>query len=143
MAFSKEIRQKIYNKYDGHCAYCGKGITKAQMQIDHLIPIYRNWTEQDLKRQGVERGSNDIDNLMPSCRQCNFRKDTLTLEKFREELVKQRDRLLNTFAVRQSVDYGLLEVHQRKVEFYFEKKKDDKGRITRNTSIPCRYDKKQ
>ena len=31
-------RLKIYNKYGGHCAYCGREIEYKQMQVDHHFP---------------------------------------------------------------------------------------------------------
>lgn len=36
--YEKEDRLKIYRKYDGHCAYCGKSIEYKDMQVDHLVP---------------------------------------------------------------------------------------------------------
>ena len=36
---SKAMRQKVYDKYDGHCAYCGRKIKMREMQVDHIIPI--------------------------------------------------------------------------------------------------------
>ena len=47
MAISKTKRALIYDKYEGHCAYCGKAIAPAQMQVDHKTPRYHwddgNW----------------------------------------------------------------------------------------------------
>lgn len=34
---TKSERTAIYNKYSGHCAYCGKEIEYKDMQVDHLI----------------------------------------------------------------------------------------------------------
>ena len=31
-------RQKVYDKYNGHCAYCGKPITIKDNQVDHILP---------------------------------------------------------------------------------------------------------
>lgn len=33
MAFSKKIRQLVYDKYGGHCAYCGREIAYKDMQV--------------------------------------------------------------------------------------------------------------
>ena len=33
------MRQRVYDKYDGHCAYCGREIKMSEMQVDHIIPI--------------------------------------------------------------------------------------------------------
>ncbi|MCI5852291.1 MAG: HNH endonuclease [Clostridiales bacterium] len=35
----KHIRQQVYEKYGGHCAYCGKALEYKEMQVDHLIPL--------------------------------------------------------------------------------------------------------
>lgn len=46
----KEDRLKIYRKYDGHCAYCGKSIEYKDMQVDHLVPknrgCYSRWSDK-------------------------------------------------------------------------------------------------
>ena len=39
MAKKKIDREEVYNKCDGHCAYCGNEITIKQMQIDHIEPV--------------------------------------------------------------------------------------------------------
>ena len=38
---SKKMREAVYDKYNGHCAYCGKKIEYKEMQVDHLIPVQR------------------------------------------------------------------------------------------------------
>ena len=40
---NKSDREKVYDKYSGHCAYCGKPITLQSMQVDHIIPKARGW----------------------------------------------------------------------------------------------------
>ena len=42
MKISKEIRERVWKKYDCHCAYCGKIIQYRDMQVDHIKPLYRN-----------------------------------------------------------------------------------------------------
>lgn len=32
----KKIREQIYQKYDGHCAYCGCKLEYKDMQVDHV-----------------------------------------------------------------------------------------------------------
>lgn len=104
----KEIRMIVYDLYKGHCAYCGKPIEYKDMQIDHLKPIYLG-------------GEDKLYNYMPACRACNFRKSTLSIDKFREELKLQCERMLNTFQGKQSLAYGLIEKKETDVVFYFEK----------------------
>lgn len=55
---NKKIREMIYTKYNGHCAYCGMELEIKDMQVDHIIP----------QRLG---GGDDTGNLNPSCRLCN------------------------------------------------------------------------
>ena len=73
MAFSKAVRQVVYEKYGGRCAYCGRKIAYKDMQVDHFI-AKRAWTES---------GTDDLSNLMPSCRMCNHYKRANSLETFR------------------------------------------------------------
>lgn len=108
MSIKKEIRHLVYAKYHGHCAYCGKEIVYKDMQVDHIHPHYLG-------------GQDNIENLNPACRSCNFRKGTMSVERFREELVHQTDNLCKTFQGRISLAYGLIERHDQPPVFYFEK----------------------
>ena len=116
------MRDQVHAKYNGHCAYCGKEITLKQMQVDHIVPLFRNDTDETLKGWGRERGTNDFDNLNPSCARCNRWKSTYTLEEFRNQIWKQLERLHNTKAgYRIALDFGLIEETHEQVKFYFEK----------------------
>lgn len=108
--FSKKIRELVYNKFDGHCAYCGCKIELKDMQIDHIKS----------KRNG---GSDDIENLYPSCRACNFYKDTCSIEEFRGDfrLKGLIERLRKTFIFRLAEKYGMVETKEWDKKFYFEK----------------------
>ncbi len=55
MAISKKAREAVYQKYDGHCAYCGRKMAYKDMQVDHFLPL-RAWSIEDA-------GTNDISNL--------------------------------------------------------------------------------
>lgn len=136
-----ELRQKIYNKYDGHCAYCGRKIEYKDMQVDHLIPKYHNWSDEDISmnnknRQslidaGIEttakhiiRGTDDYNNLMPSCRQCNYRKATLSIEEFRRVIGNIIAILDNSVTYKMAKYYGLIIETEKQVKFYFELKRN-------------------
>lgn len=118
----KKTREEVYNKCSGHCGYCGVEITIKQMQVDHIEPLFRNHTDKQLEWYKRERGTDDINNLMPSCSRCNKWKSTYPLETFREIVQTSLDRLeRDTPNFRLAKDYGLLTIPEKKVIFYFEK----------------------
>lgn len=115
-------RQQVYDKYDGHCAYCGVEITLKKMQVDHIEPHWHTFTEQEAIRSNIKKGSHDIDNLNPSCARCNKWKSTYTLEQFRKVVESSLDRLeRDTPNFRLARDYGLIELKNKPVIFFFEK----------------------
>lgn len=125
MSIPKKIRELVYAKCNGHCAYCGKEIAYKDMQVDHVVPLLRNFPDWQIKMGGWTRGTDDIDNLLPSCRMCNFRKGTCDLEDFRKQVKAQADTLCNTFQARMSLAYGLIERVDKPIVFYFEKLKPE------------------
>jgi hypothetical protein len=66
--------QALVAAWDRRCAYCGDG--SAKLQPDHRLPVARG-------------GANSIDNILPSCPPCNFRKHTMTEEEFRGLLERE------------------------------------------------------
>lgn len=36
----KAVRKQVYEKYNGHCAYCGRPIAYKDMQVDHIKAKY-------------------------------------------------------------------------------------------------------
>ena len=108
----QKVRKRVYEKYKGHCAYCGCKLEYKDMQVDHMTPVY--WYG----------GENDIENLMPACRMCNFYKSTFTLEKFRERLQTMTDRLKKSFIYRLAKQYGLIRENEKEIVFYFETMKE-------------------
>lgn len=128
MAFNKQKRVEILNKYDAHCAYCGCTIELSNMQIDHIIP-QRDFAQAIHNKIKVplflshltERDVNHDDNLNPSCRVCNKRKDAMDLEFFRSELYEQVNRL-NKYSAgyRLAKKFGQIEETSTYIIFYFE-----------------------
>lgn len=112
----KKIRINVYNKYGGHCSYCGKELEYKDMQLDHLIPRqrekFKKYSEEEIEC---------FENYMPSCRRCNHYKRAHSLETFRqmiEEIPKKLFR--DNYIYKVGLDYGLIEIHEQKVKFYFE-----------------------
>ena len=118
MGFSKKVRQTVYDKCHGHCAYCGCELTISDMQVDHVHSQYH------AERHG-EEVDNSIDNLMPACRQCNFYKKESDLEGFRRKLNETlRFTCCKDFNVRLAIKYGLINIGTWDGKFYFEKETD-------------------
>lgn len=114
MKTKKEIRQAVYDKYGGHCAYCGRPLAYKDMQVDHIVSKYSS-------RYTDPADIDVLTNYNPACRACNFRKGTLSLEGFRREIKEQAKREMLRFQARMSVAFGLLEYHpEREITFYFE-----------------------
>ena len=115
------VRRLVYNKFDGHCAYCGQPIEFKDMQVDHIKPALHSWSDEDRERWAKGHyGDDSLENYNPACRPCNFRKGTLSLEGFREALEHQLVCLERDFTYRMAKRYGLVEEHPNNVVFYFE-----------------------
>lgn len=64
-------RRAVYDKTDGICWYCGKQTDAIlNFHVDHVHPVALG-------------GSNDSENLVPCCRECNTTKRTRTIDAFR------------------------------------------------------------
>jgi hypothetical protein len=116
-SISKKTREAVYNKYNGHCAYCGKELEPKGWQLDHLIPYQRErwkkYTEEEIEC---------FENYMPACRRCNHYKRAHSLETFRqmiEEIPKKLYR--DNYIYKVGLDYNLIKPHEFKIKFYFEK----------------------
>lgn len=107
-------RQKVYNKYNGHCAYCGREITIKEMQVDHIIPkIFFSDNGKDVRE--------DIYNLNPTCRRCNHYKRAGSLEYFRSLLITLHERIMQNYICKVALDYGIINITKFDGTFYFEK----------------------
>jgi hypothetical protein len=69
------VRAIIWDKTSGRCWYCGKTMNPfSEFCIDHVLPSSKG-------------GLDNFDNLVPCCRTCNLRKNSITdLEQFRKRL---------------------------------------------------------
>lgn len=123
----KSLRLKVYDKYRGHCAYCGKEIMMKDMQVDYIIPVMKSYygarEEAEKVRQMIADGSfNDIDNLMPSCRACNFYKSMGDVESLRRRIFSELEHTCrSSFQTRLAMQYGIITYKPWDGKFYFEK----------------------
>jgi 5-methylcytosine-specific restriction endonuclease McrA len=121
-SLSPKVREAVYYKYDGHCAYCGKELTTKEFQVDHLIPVQRErfgkYTEEQIEC---------FENYMPTCRRCNHYKRAHTLEYFREMIETIPKKLYrDSYIYKVGLDYNLIEAHEHNVKFYFEQFEENK-----------------
>lgn len=118
---TKEERKLVYQMYDGHCAYCGCKLEPKDMQVDHFNSVY------------AYDGESDIENYMPSCRQCNFYKGVGTIEQFRQNLKETMwEALKKTFQYRMMIKYDLIQENDKDINFYFE---EHENQVTHKTPV--------
>ena len=124
-------RERVWLKYDKHCAYCGEEIEFKAMQVDHIVPKRHyeamcnqpGWSLkghiEQIHGHYVEMDSEE--NLNPSCRKCNNYKSDFSLEGFRQELSLQLERLNKTSTTYgRALRYRLIKETPKPIIFYFE-----------------------
>lgn len=74
-SFSVEERKQIYKKTQGHCYLCGDFVDFDAFEVEHKIPLGKG-------------GTNDFDNLFPSCHCCNQIKHDIYPADFMERITK-------------------------------------------------------
>lgn len=132
MALSKKVREKVHQKYGGHCAYCGKSITYAQMQVDHYLP-------QCKEKFYARRCKKDVhaeENLMPACRSCNHYKRARTPKQFKELMHTLHERLEKIYILKVAVGFGMATIKPFDGSFYFEKYNAAKNNTTDKVPPP-------
>ena len=119
--WTKSERLKVYEKCNGHCAYCGCELEYKDMQIDHIVAIHGG---DEADKMIKDKTINTIDNCLPSCRQCNFYKEALTIEEYRNKIQQTLTHTcVSTFPVKLALKYGILKLFGWDGKFYFEKMK--------------------
>lgn len=120
-AFSKKTRNEVYSMFDGRCAYCGEKIEMKDMQIDHKMSVYRDYYCTG-KQEQIQKSINDISNLYPSCRRCNYYKGTGDIDMFRDKTKNILERTcVNSFQAKLAMQYGIIKLLEWDGKFFFEK----------------------
>lgn len=108
--FSMEERKQIFHKFGGRCAYCGRLMRYNDMHIDHITPFSRN-------------GEDKVENLFPSCKDCDTVKGSLTPSEFRKKLQNMSYELENQPQFRTALRFGIVKrFPYQRVRFYYETK---------------------
>lgn len=114
----KNKRLQVWEKYNHHCAYCGCELKYEEMQVDHIESVYISSMHNHWK----DTQNDEMDNLMPSCRMCNYYKSICGIEAFRSNLQEVLMRnVRRPFDYRLAVKYGLVVEDIKPIKFYFEK----------------------
>ena len=71
---NNKVREVVRLKFENKCAYCGVDLVKG-WHVDHIKPK-------------IFGGTNDLENLYPSCKDCNNYKCHTDLEGYRNQLHK-------------------------------------------------------
>ena len=108
---TKQTRLKVYEKYNGNCAYCGKALELKDMQVDHIKP-QRMYLDKKI--------ANRDENLNPSCSRCNHYKRSASVETFRRMLKTLHNRVRQHYICKVAEDYGIIKVEPWNGVFYFE-----------------------
>jgi len=105
------LRDIVFKKYDGKCAYCGTDLLKG-WNVDHINPK-------------VAGGTDDLINLNPSCKDCNNYKCHSSIELFRhytKQMVNDKlDYLFKSKTKMQvAINLGAITINKWDGRFYFE-----------------------
>ena len=111
--FSKKLREILFDKYGGKCAYCGKTLKEGKWNIDHINPFFLAHFEPDLD-------PNREENLNPACKKCNMFKSAFRLEDFRRELQLQVHRLKQSAQFNRALVYNQVKIVEKPIVFFFE-----------------------
>lgn len=71
--FTAYEKETVYERYNGHCAICGRPVSKKKMTISHRTPLSKG-------------GTNGMDNLLLSCWSCSQAKQNLSMEEFYQKI---------------------------------------------------------
>lgn len=112
-------RQRVYERCNGHCGYCGKDIAIKDMQVDHMTPKWR--LRDPIYFKATVDQIESYDNYMPTCRRCNHYKREKDVEGFRVFMKTLHGRLEKDYKVKVAVDYRVVQIVPFDGIFYFEK----------------------
>ncbi len=80
IALTKKIRFEVFKRDGFKCVYCGNTPPKVLLEVDHVIPVSKG-------------GTNQIDNLVCSCYDCNRGKSANELTNLPETIQTKADLL--------------------------------------------------
>ena len=98
---SKKIRFEVFKRDSFTCQYCSSQPPKVALEIDHIIPVSKN-------------GSNEIDNLITACFDCNRGKSDTELSSIPKTLIEKT--AIKKIAIEQYKEYlKILKIEQKQI----------------------------
>lgn len=83
---NKKLREEVYKKFGGLCAYTGKPLDE-KWQVDHVRSKYNCMYHKEVENM------NELDNLFPAISIINHYKRAETIENFRNYMLSFHKRL--------------------------------------------------
>lgn len=122
------LRERVYEKTDGACAYCGTAL-ESNWHIEHVVPRCRG-------------GGWELGNLVPACKRCNSMKGKKTLNEFRYALYNRLDSIVDALdgialffddlEFQKELDHFLEAARQTEIIFCIEDSEESQCTETRN-----------
>lgn len=138
MKLTPKQRSVLRMKFGGQCAYCGCELPEKGWHADHVEAVLRV-SEQCMKSaaKGIFKlkatgevfnsHADCLENLFPACAPCNLLKTSYSLEMFRKQVSLQAERgRRSSVNFRTAERFGLIEVIEKPVVFWFEKYMQEK-----------------
>lgn len=81
MSLSKKLRFEVFKRDSFKCQYCGAMPPVVVLEVDHIIPVSKS-------------GTDDIDNLITSCFDCNRGKSNRDLTTLPQSTIEKTEQLI-------------------------------------------------
>lgn len=146
MGLSKSQRSSIYQMFGGRCAYCGHPLGE-RWHADHVEPLMRKteWLRDERNQLIVVNGRPKVklvgawnpdnerdDNYFPACIPCNIDKSSCSVEEWRRSVQdKIGVALRSSSALRHALRFGMMQVNEQPIIFYFERFEAEVSRLKR------------
>lgn len=128
MKLNKTQREELKQKFGGRCAYCGDELND-KWHADHIEAVKRDIIHVGggklISGEMTRPHLDTIENMNPACVPCNTNKSSMSLEGWRRMIAHYRDvqLLRDSTHARHLHRFGLIEIKQHPVVFYFEQVK--------------------
>lgn len=99
---TKKLRFEVFKKDKFTCQYCGKSAPEVILEVDHILPV-------------AEGGTNDLINLITSCRDCNRGKGKTLLSN--DQMLEKQKQQIAELAERREQAEMMLEWKNELVKF--------------------------